>query len=857
MFPIPGRLHVGAVLGAILVLAGAAGAQPPPGRQVSARPEPKAATTQKAPAGGEMTGRALAEAMLSDEEVGTGDFITGPAARAWERWRAAMQAILDRNAGQSEAAFAGLLELDPSPLRVALLADYTVQRTAMGGAVLLFEQDLDARSLGPSGSEVAERLLAGREQLNEAGDALYFSQIGRFDVADANLRALLESQPDAVALLEFMDQVPRRREILITLVANPTVGEAVREVLRLLDRGELTIKADPTRIKENIERLDGPPRAFENARAALQDSGEWGIPFLIQTLRKPSRAELLLPIVRTLPTIDRPAVNPLVMALRVNDQATKRYVIEALGALGYAQAVPYLLKLHADPQTPAEVRQAVDEALDALRARGVAVPPGLSVAQAFLNLAEDYYADKRSLAADPRLDTANVWYWRDDFLQNVEVPTVIFNEIMCMRCCEEALLAAPDLKPALALWLAANFRREAQLLPGARDATRPPDYPPASYFAQSAGAEYNLMVLARAVDTNDPAVAMGAIAALRATAGPASLVSGEGGRLPLAEALSLPDRMVRIRAGLTLGWARPLAPFVNYQNLMPVLSESLMMHSGARSALVVDPDAASANVVMGQLRAQGFEVRSDAALFPGLQKAREELPALDLLVVASDIRDPGLAEGLVAFRGEFRFASVPTIVVQKSGDTDLVRDLVRADHRLVSIPMNPTENDVAKAVALVSRAVGAQAVTPEIGRELALETAEVLRLLALTNNPIFPLGDAEPALLSAFGSDDLELRVAVAEVLGYLGSTEAQRVIAVAALDPDEPEDLRVRMFAALAEAAKRRGNLLPADVIQQLVALVEKDPNMALREAGSRALGALNVPGAPASEIIRNQYRG
>jgi len=797
-------------------------------------------------------------AVAADPELpSTQGFISGRAAAAWTHWEAAMQAILTRDRAKSEAAFAELLAQNPSAFRVALLADHTVRRTTLGGAVLLFEEDLKSDALGPEASQVAKLLTEGREQMNQADDGFYFCQLGRFDVAVANFQKLLDSKPDAVAVLEFVDRVPRRRDILLQLVSNPTVGEACRALLRVLDEGEREIKADPLRIRENIARLGGPPRAFENAVAALKDSGEYAIPFLIQALRDPAQRELLHALIRCLPQIDRPALNPLVMALRVNDDVTRQYVIDALGKIGYPQAVPYLLQVEQDAAMTAEVRQAAGAALDALQARGVPFERNMPAAQAFLVLAEDYYVDKGSLRADPRLDTANVWYWREDLLENVEVPTPIFNEIMCMRCCEEALRLDATLKPAIALWLAANFRREAQLPPDAADPTRPPDYPPATYFAQSAGAEYCLMALARAVDDGDPAVALGVIEALRYTAGPASLITDAGGRLPLAEALSFADRMVRIRAALTLAQAQPERPFLNYQNLMPVLSEALMLHGGARNALVVDPDEPSANAIAGALREQGFEVLIDGRLYPGLEKVRTQLPGIDVICIASNIHDPDFEAGMNALRSEFRFRATPVIVILKPAADKGILDLVRADYRLAAVADGATPEQLWSALKQVSQAVGAKAITPEVGTQLAQQAAEALRLLAVTRNPVFDIQETEPALLAALTTKDLTLRLTVVEVLGYLGSARAQEAIANLALDAAAERDLRVKMFTALAEAARRRGRLISDEVLRKIVDIVEAEPDTVLREAASRALGALNAPGEPASRLIRNQYRG
>ena len=108
--------------------------------------------------------------------------------------------------------------------------------------------------------KVFELLETGREQMNQADDGLYFASIGRFGIANANFQALLGSDPDPVALLEFADRVPKRHQVLVQLAGNAIIGDSIAGVLKLLQLGEQMIKADPTRIKQNIERLGGLTR---------------------------------------------------------------------------------------------------------------------------------------------------------------------------------------------------------------------------------------------------------------------------------------------------------------------------------------------------------------------------------------------------------------------------------------------------------------------------------------------------------------------------------------------------------------------------------------------------------------------
>lgn len=785
------------------------------------------------------------------------DFPTGAAAQAWSKWQPAMQAILERNNEQAEALFAELLAMDPSAFRIALLADRTVNRTALGGAVLLFGQDAEAGALGESGARVAELLETGREQMNQANDGWYFSLIGRFDIGQANFAALLESDPDPVALLEFTDREPRRRDILLQLSDNPVVGESARRLLRLLDVGEERIKADPTRIRTHIERLAGPPRGFQNAVAYLQQAGEYAVPFMIQYLRDPATREYTQPILRALPMLGRPALNPLVIAGRMDDQVVRRYVVESLGEIGYPQAVPYLLRILANENVAQEIVEAVQKALAAIRQRGFEAPRDQSPAQAFFELAEDYYADQPSLAADPRLDTASVWYWRDQLLQNIFVPTPIFNEIMTMRCCEEALLLDPQHQAAQALWVAANFRREAQLPEGAEDTTRPPNYPPALYFAQTSGPAVCLRTLARALADGDPAVALGAIEALRATAGPATLIADNAEDMPLAQALSFPDRMVRIRAALTLGAAQPQQRFHNYQNLMPVLSEAVMLFGGARTALVIDPDEAAANALAALLREDGFDVISDTGFTSGLQKARETSPSLDVVVLGSDLRDVPLPNAVQQLRDEFRFGSTPMLIVAKPGTRDMVANLVSGDHRLAQVQPNDPPDAVRAALERISRSVGVMAITPERGTALSQEAVDVLLGLADSRSQLFNIAAAETALIAALGSENEQLRITAAKVLGYIPSRAAQEAIAAIALAEAEPKEMRITMFGALADAAKRSGNQLGEETIAALLALAQNAEDLEIRTAASETVGALNLPTDIGSEIIRNQYGG
>lgn len=804
-----------------------------------------------------LLGIALSGAPASAQEPPDTRFITGGASVAYSQWTTALQAVLARDLETADVAFDQLLALNPTPMRLALFEEQSKRDGQLGGALLLLEQDAEAEALGEAGAKAFALLQTGREQLNQADDGFYFARIGRFDVANANFRALLDEGADPVALLEFTDRDRRRALTLAQLTDHAIIGATAREMLETLHMGEARIKADPTRVKQNIQRLGGPPRGFENALIALEESGEFSVPFLLEALRDPDQKSLHRPILKALPLIDRPALNPLTQALQSDDPALQIAVADALGKIKYWQAVPYLMGAASRDGVSPQAREALVNAVREISPSDAGSISKESAARAFYTLAEQYFDNADALRADPRQRLANVWYWKDNLLLNVEVPTAIFNDVMAMRCCEEAQLLDADLKEAIALWLAANFRREAELPEGAEDNTRPENYPSALYFAQSAGPEYCLMALARAIDKSDAAVALGAIEALRQTGGAASVTAITGGRQPLGEALLFPDRMVRIRAALAIAAAQPTQAFRNQQSLMPVLAEAIMLHGGARNALVIDADNDTANATTAALREVGYTVAQDAGLFNGLEKARKDLPGLDVIFIASDAVTPTPDAALGHVRAEPVFTGVPIVLVVKPGGASMSAGLAATDYRTDVMPQGASAEQIVAVVDAVSKSAGATLISDELGAATALEAAAALQEIGESAPQLGSVAQVEAALLAAIktGSDDI--RKASAAALAYVDSAAAQEAVATIAFNAEESLEMRLAMFSALAESAKRNGAKLGEKSVETLIEIAKSESDLTLRIGASQALGAMNLPGNPAGAIIRDQHEG
>lgn len=792
------------------------------------------------------------------------DDMVGQSEQAWSLWSQAMTALQKDKPDDAGKHLTALAAMNVPPLRLALMADRT--------GTLRFEQAVASNTLADTGKRFADQIAAGRKQRMLAEDGWHFAAIGRFNYADANFKALVESNPDPVALLELARYNPNRHAILIKIMANSEVGPSAKAFMDVLGQGEEALRKDPHEITVNIERLAGTPRMVYNASNNLKASGEYAVPQLIRYLQDNSKANLRAAVIRVLSDLQRAALNPLCASLDISDQATRVILIDALGDIGYRQAIPYLSRI-AQGHDKAASNEAKSAAAAAIRK--IDANASGSAAALFLDLAEAYHADLESVRADDRLTSANVWYWRDNALVYVPVPREIFNDVMAMRACEAALSLQTDMPESAALWLASNFRREEKLSlstesedadpRAANDATRPENYPRSIYFARAAGPLLNHMVLGRAVADRDPGVALGSIAALSATAGPGSLVGADDARQHLIEALSFPHRLVRIKAGLAVGRSKPLSAFDGAIHVVPVLNEALTL-STRKTALVIDASDQARNKAQAVLSAAGVEVVSSANLYAAMDAARQQkMTHFDLILFASDAKDPDLVNAVRALRGDFITAATPIVILAKPGQTGLSQRASRSASGIAPLLSDAIESASAadasaRLMDVYRRAaatLGVSEINDELALKLALDAADVLRDLAVSRSTVIEFARAEPALVTALGGSVESLRIKAASVLALIDTTSAQQSIADVALSDKNTPTMRVAAFGSLAESARTHGARLSDDQVSRLTALALDEKDLVIRTAASQALGACNLSSNNINKIIQTQARG
>lgn len=742
------------------------------------------------------------------------------------------------------------------------LAVHGLAALALCLGALPFQGVALAQDAAPAGVRISSE--ASVESLFK--DFLHYARIGRFTAADAYAKALLEHKDlDPVEVMRLAKEDRKSLNTLLILIKNSTIGESATKVLELIEQGEQAQRQDADQIRYNIELLGGNPQQEFFARKRLAQSGEYAIPHMVQALLDPARRSLRPRIVSALPQIGREAVHPLVAALEMSDVDVKQDLIGALGEIGYAHAIPALRAIAIDDATTAESRASAAAAIARIESRTgqalIAAPDEL-----FVWLANRFYNEDDAVRADPTLESANVWNWNASAgaLERTVVPSRIFGQVMAMRNAARALQLREDNADAIALWLASNIRREGRLgmnvesgdpgeTPVEVDETRPDVFPRALYFTQAAGPRYAHMVLDRAVADRDSAVALGAIAALRTTAGESSLVGSEDIKQPLVLALRFPDAVVRVRAALALGAALPRTGFDGAQYVVPVLAQTLGL-TGRDRVLVVAGSGNDLNALTSDVQGAGtYEVSSNTDFFAGLAQLRAASDAPVGVFVSADVTNPGISEALRRMRSEFLFAKTPVVIVASAANRALADQIAAADPLVEVVMAGADGEQLAAALERARSRAGLSRLDSDLALSMALEAAEVLREIAADGLTTYDAGVAEPGLIGGLDAENEGLQIACSKVLALLPTSTAQRSIAAIALDDGRTKTLRLASLKALTASAKGMGNALEGGQVSNLIALVETESDLELRTAASHSLGALNLANNQASEIIRS----
>ena len=726
------------------------------------------------------------------------------------------------------SSFASFRSCARLPLSAVLVAT-----ALLAPAPTTFAQD------GADGTASAAKDLSGVKKSLE--DFVHYVLIGKADLAQAAGEAALSADVSDADLATAVDSAGLGERLTKAISRSRAMGGVSDLATRIEDRvedGRKSLSRDPNRISDAIGMLRGTLRERMIAEERLTAAGEYAVPQLLKVVVESKDSAHELEASKRLVSLKRHAVLPLSMSLANLDSASQRKVMAILGEIGYPQAIPFILEAGAAPQAPDTVKAAADSAFAQLN--GTAK----DVSAQFTALARKFFDRDDSLVPNPGDAMNNLWEFDGTpggygGLKATPVATSIFCDEMAKALSRRALAADSANTAALAIYVAADLRRENTLGSDAQ----PGRYSP-QFFATASGPSVCSEVLGMALDSKDTALVRDAIAVLAQTAGGDMLVANAG-RSPMLEALRHSDRRVRLDAALALANSLPKQSFAGDFSVVPTLC-SAISDSGVSRATVLGGSIEDRQAIQQQLQSVGFAVLAGADSFDALEVDVIRSNGVDLVVVRGALAD--IQGSVERIRASGATASSPIVAIADALAERSVRDAFANDPSVVVWTEGSTAESFRGAATLAISRMSGSVMDEAEATEYAVRCAEALRAIAFSGSKTFAIADAEGALLRALDSKQGGLRMMVAEVLAVIASPAAQSALIDAAIGASGDEQVTLCDYAALA--ARSGGGKADERQLSALRQLIGSSEGEAADAAG-RLYGSLDAGSAEAVKLI------
>lgn len=730
-----------------------------------------------------------------------------------------------------------------------------VRQGALSAAVLLSMAGLAAAQGGtapvapPASGTTAPRPTP--QQLVE--DFIHYTRIARFDLAKASLEEALSASPsnaDVVKMVEAGD-VGRFEETIQRAIRVASLEATAGRFYRAYESGRLERARSPEQIAQAIKDLTSTSRGRMLGRERLLRAGEYAMPQLLEGLLDPADPARRAEVRRVIIDLGRQAVMPLVAALAKLPPAQQETLADVLAQIEWPQSTPFIADLAASTKVDA-VRQAANRALERRGATGTAP------AAAYRALAEDYYAEKPEITSFPNESHQLLWSFEPGIgLVMTAIRTPVFHEALAMQLAERAMtLESADggtVSPeTIALWVASNFSREIDTPVGYVN----PAYPvagaaapgtatrrSAEYFGVASGPGVSQLVLSRGLDTKDTPLVRKSLAAVERTAGTSALSATGTLRLPLAEALSFPNRRVQVEAALAIAASSPTVTFPGAERVVPTLAGAVSGLS-EQTAAIVASEAEQYQIVRRMLEGSGFKVLPQGRTMADIATPIAEAASVDLVVGVGVDQAQGV-QLVEEVRSNVRTLATPVfLLVRPESAIELSRRFNTGS--TVAVRQSAVgEAAIMASISDLTLAASGGPVSSAEAADYASRSLSALRDLAVSGNSVLNVGDASAALITALSTAQGGSKIRIAEILSRVGQDRAQRALAEEVLGGTGSD--RVLLMSLLADSGKRFGNMLEERQVKRLVEIASA-PDDAEATAAAALIGALGVPN---SEII------
>lgn len=621
--------------------------------------------------------------------------------------------------------------------------------------------------------------------------------------------------------------------------------------------GRMVIK-DGEEIKKYIELLKSEViEESMKAEGLLRNSCPYSLKYLIPYLAKESEDRVKGRVMRLLILMGRDAVHPIVAGLKSKNILMRENCALLLGDIRDERAIPYLKRIHEDPNERPEMRAFVNEALQKIT--GKEVSRLKSAKDEFFQLAEKYYYGVPSVMIKfyPEYFVFD-WDGEKDELTEREVYPFLYEEEMAEDACYEALKLNADDSPSWALLCCVYFSlvvdleksietaealNKQELLPeGTKmiDAMkeRMKDVKKAIINAGIAGKQHIYQSLIKAADDGRPEIAVLAIEAIKAMGRaeelpmkrvPQGMITD--GRIsfgyPLINALTHESKIIRYASSEAMIKLNPMEPRLGMELVIPNLIDAIG-ESSIKVALIVhdmrdEKDRMFVQRLIRILSIYNIYCRVATNGADGLDMSKR-YPSQDIVFLQSKIhnqvwlretlmKESKIETVLDTFKKDIRTRHIPIVLlcddeqdetIQKKifQDTDKVNQFfVKPPHESLPINQLLVKSVVDKALETAPT----RGDSAERANRIAQSAAETFASIDPTNTR-FPYLDAVDALIKVL-SPELRrpdtVRLPAIRALGRYGDKRALDCLAKILADKGNDKSLRAESALAMAQIFK------------------------------------------------------
>jgi CheY-like chemotaxis protein len=655
----------------------------------------------------------------------------------------------------------------------------------------------------------------------------YLVSTGQSKKAIPYLDRFLKSQSDDGTLVQIRDRFGIGS--VLRLADDPVTAPYAKPLADRLAAASRRNATQPERLARAVSALTGTDDEQNYGVARLKEAGPYAIPALLEALRKPgiSSEERQL-LVKNMGRLDGSAVPALVAVLDSGDSSLKADAASALGRIGDARAVPFLIYPAASVEAAPEAREAAQAAIARLTDRPFDAEAS---ARVLTDAAWKYHRHQVEFPGE----SVAVWEWDRD-RKTVAPHTMKRGDAevdFSRRLVDQALRLQPVDRDARVASLSIALRKAADKIgPDALFAKDRPTFD--SSFA--AGPDVMSDVLGRAIADRDDNVAAAAATVLGSLTTQADLAAS-GHPHPLVEALWAPGPRAPLAAARAIVDIKPDQPFPGSSRLVPVLSRYIMAQRPPR-AVVIDDNPSRGSQLAGALRSLGYETTLESTGDQGFQAATETADVEALFVShAFSPNSWNVTDILTNLKSDSRTRNLP-VFIYGPRDLEIKRpDLPRSFPGLKYV-VQPVDGPTLEKLmgGKPSRLSDTQRVA------LADEAAGLLASVAsLPRSPFAEdLSQAEPALAVALGQPGTSQGAVTA--LGNVPDADAQRSLADVALDASRSIEVRRTSAEQLARSIQKFGPLVSADQEIELFAAAQASADPPLRSALQKCVRGLRA---------------